>query len=387
MTTKWTKEQEQVIHLRNRNILVSAAAGSGKTAVLVERIRQMVLNKEHPADVDRLLVVTFTNAAAAEMRERISQSLERELKEQPGNAHLERQLTLLHNSQITTIDSFCLYLIRNYFERIDLDPSFRIGDENELKLMKQDAAEKVLEEAYAEQTEAFVDFVESFATGKRDNGLSELILQLYELAVSHPRPGAWLEECRESYEVKTIGELAVSPLVLAVLEDAKALFQELSEELETALEVCQKPGGPSAYAGAIEEEKEQLEALLACETYEEMTKRASGIHFNRLKAAPKTTDEELKQLAMGIRSRAKETLTKYCAQYLSTEIEQLFDEVTVCRERAGELVRLTGNFMETFSEEKREKGIVDFSDLEHYALEILLDGQGRPTAVAKEFSE
>lgn len=387
MKAKWTKEQQQVICLRKRNILVSAAAGSGKTAVLVERIRQMVLDKEHPVDIDRLLVVTFTNAAAAEMRERISQALERQLKEEPGNAHLERQLTLLHNSQITTIDSFCLYLIRNYFERIDLDPSFRIGDENELKLMKQDVAEKVLEEAYEEKTEAFTDFVESFATGKRENGLSELILQLYELAISHPRPDEWLEDCRKGYGTGSPEELLNSPLLQEIVKDAKELFSELLQDLETAEAICQEPEGPKTYLSAIEEEKSQLEDFLACETYEEMINKAAQVHFNRLKAAPKTTDEELKQLAMSIRSRAKETLTKYCSQYLSIGIEHLFDEFAVCRDRAGELVRLTKNFMEAFSEEKREKGIVDFSDLEHFALEILLDGQGKPTAVAEEFSE
>lgn len=144
MGMTWTDDQRKVIELRDRNILVSAAAGSGKTAVLVERIIKIITDKDHPVDIDRLLIVTFTNAAAAEMRERIGNALENALKEQPDDEHLQRQLSLLHNAQITTIDSFCLYVIRNHFHEIDLEPNFRIGDEGELKLLKEDVLAKVL---------------------------------------------------------------------------------------------------------------------------------------------------------------------------------------------------------------------------------------------------
>lgn len=387
MGNKWTKEQQQVIDLRERNILVSAAAGSGKTAVLVERIVNLVMDEKKPVDIDRLLVVTFTNAAAAEMRERVSRALEENLKKNPGNAHLERQLTLLHNSQITTIDSFCLYLIRNYFERIDLDPSFRIGDENELKLMRQDVAEKVLEEAYEKKTEAFADFVESFATGKRDNGLTGLILQMYALAISYYRPDKWLDECLKNYEAKSVEELSKSSFLQEICASSKELFQGLLEDLNTAESFCLEPGGPASYLENIQAEKQQLLDFLACENYEQMTKKAAFVHFDRLKSAPKGTDEELKQLAMGLRTEAKDRLTKYCQRYFSTDMEQLFAELSGCAGRVKELIELTKNFMEAFSEEKNQKGIVDFSDLEHYALEILLDSQGKPTAVAEEFSE
>ena len=140
MSMRWTKEQQQVIALRNRNILVSAAAGSGKTAVLVERIVQKVLDESSPVDIDRMLIVTFTKAAAAEMRERVSQAIEKRLEAEPENGRLQRQATLVHNAQITTIDSFCLYVVRNYFQTIDLEPSFRIADPGELQLLKADVA-------------------------------------------------------------------------------------------------------------------------------------------------------------------------------------------------------------------------------------------------------
>ena len=132
MGVSWTEEQKKVIALRNRNILVSAAAGSGKTAVLVERIITRITDRTNPVDIDHLLIVTFTNAAAGEMKERIRQAIEKKLGEEPGNIHLQRQLTLVHHAQITTIHSFCQHVIRNYFHTIDLDPNFRIGDEGEM---------------------------------------------------------------------------------------------------------------------------------------------------------------------------------------------------------------------------------------------------------------
>ena len=186
MGVSWTSEQQQVIDLRNRNILVSAAAGSGKTAVLVERIIKIITDESHPVDIDRLLIVTFTNAAAAEMRERIGNAIEKALQEQPADEHLQRQLTLIHNAQITTIDSFCLYVIRNHFHEIDLEPNFRIGDEGELKLLKEDVLAKVLEENYAAKTAEFLGLANSYAPGRSDDALGGMILQLFEFSRSYP---------------------------------------------------------------------------------------------------------------------------------------------------------------------------------------------------------
>ena len=163
---QWTKEQETAIHDRGGALLVSAAAGSGKTAVLVERVLARLTDPTDPVDIDRLLLVTFTNAAAAEMRERITKAIESRLEEQEGNGHLQRQLTLIHNAQISTIDSFCLYVIRNYFHVIELDPNFRVADEGELKLLQSDVAAELLEECYEKGEEDFLHFVECYSTGK-----------------------------------------------------------------------------------------------------------------------------------------------------------------------------------------------------------------------------
>ena len=187
MGTNWTSEQKLVIDLRYCNILVSAAAGSGKTAVLVERILELLMDEQHPAEIDRMLIVTFTNAAAGEMRDRIRERLEEqaEAEEDPGmQEHLQRQIALLPNAQISTIHSFCQYVIRNYFHTIDLDPDFRIADDGEQKLLQSDVLAQLLEEKYAEKTEAFLHMVECVATGRNDQVLDETILQLYQFSMA-----------------------------------------------------------------------------------------------------------------------------------------------------------------------------------------------------------
>ena len=188
MAITFTPQQQKVIDLHDRNILVSAAAGSGKTAVLVERIIQMISREEDPVDIDRLLIVTFTNAAAAEMRERISLGINRQLALHPHSEHLQRQAALLHNAQITTIDSFCMYLLKNHFHEIGVDPAFRVMDEGERKLLLQDVLGQMLEEHFAAGEEAFHYCVEFFCSGGREQVLEEYILELSQFAESYPWP-------------------------------------------------------------------------------------------------------------------------------------------------------------------------------------------------------
>ena len=184
MGMTWTEEQKRVIDAEGKDILVSAAAGSGKTAVLVERIIRKITDQAHPVDIDRLLVVTFTHAAAAEMKERIAAALDERLAEDPENILLERQSSLLRSAQITTIHSFCLYVIRNHFNEIDLDPSFRIADEMELALIRSDLMAELLEEQYAQGSEDFLEFVECYAKGKTDDSIETMISQIYDYSRS-----------------------------------------------------------------------------------------------------------------------------------------------------------------------------------------------------------
>ena len=247
----WTEEQQKVIRLKNRNILVSAAAGSGKTAVLVERIITMLTRAEDPVSVDELLIVTFTEAAAAEMKERIRQAIEQKLGEQPDNEHLKQQATLIHNAQITTIHSFCLGVIRDHFHAITLDPGFRVGEEGELKLMQQDVLRKMLEEKYQEGDPEFLDFISSYSGTRSDRRLEEWILKIYEFSRSYPDASGWLLDCVQAYAAKTPEEFEQSGIAAKIRERVRQYLKDVRLLLKSALEVCLEPDGPAVYEETI----------------------------------------------------------------------------------------------------------------------------------------
>ena len=212
---QWTEDQQQVIDSREKNMLVSAAAGSGKTAVLVERIIQRILDEEKPIDVDRIVVVTFTKAAAAEMRERILLAINGKLEEDPGNVHLMRQATLVHNAQITTIDSFCNYIVRNHFHEIDLEPDYRIGDEGEMLLMRRSVMDAMMQKEYDAAEEAgqdtfFYSFMNAYVRGNSDQAVTDMILRLFDKAQSYPWPKEWLQSLVDAYEVTSTQDLQES---------------------------------------------------------------------------------------------------------------------------------------------------------------------------------
>ena len=182
---KWTDAQKKVIETRDKNILVSAAAGSGKTAVLVERIISRILDENNPASIDRMLVVTFTNAAAAEMRERILRAITKVAEQEPDNEYIQKQITYIHNAKISTIDSFCQSVVRDNFNKIDIDPSFRMANENELELIKQDVLEATLEEFFTEGDKDFLDFTEARGGKYFQKILSDNIMKLYKYISFH----------------------------------------------------------------------------------------------------------------------------------------------------------------------------------------------------------
>ena len=211
---QWTTDQQKVIDIREQNMLVSAAAGSGKTAVLVERIIQRVLDEKHPIEIDRIVVVTFTKAAAAEMRERILAAIQDKLAEQPDNAYLMRQATLVHNAQITTIDSFCNYIVRNHFHEIDLEPDYRIGDEGEMKLIRKTVMDAMMQKQYEDAESVgedafFYTFLNAYAKGNSDQAVTDMILRLYDKAQSYPWPAEWLQSVADAYVVSSVEELSL----------------------------------------------------------------------------------------------------------------------------------------------------------------------------------
>ncbi|MCU6732727.1 helicase-exonuclease AddAB subunit AddA [Diplocloster agilis] len=374
MGFSWTEEQQRVLDARKKNVLVSAAAGSGKTAVLVERIIRMVTDPEDPVDIDRLLIVTFTNAAAAEMRERITKAIESRLEEQEGNGHLQRQLTLIHNAQISTIDSFCLYVIRNYFHVIELDPNFRVADEGELKLLKSDVAAELLEECYEKGEEDFLHFVECYSTGKSDKGLEELILQLYEFSMSYPWPKEWLSECAQAYRVGDSKELEESLWMGAIRRYLGQVLAELKEQTRQAVELIHQPDGPYMYEDALQGDMKLLDQLCGCGTYLEYAEAFENLVFVRLssKKDANVSDEKRQAVKEG-REQIKKVLKGLKEQFFYSSAAQVLLDIQNSRENMEVLMGLVLDFSEKLSRKKKEKNLVDFPDLEHYALEILVE--------------
>lgn len=393
MKRQFTENQERAITLRGKNILVSAAAGSGKTAVLVERIIRMISEGEHPADIDRLLIVTFTNAAAGEMRERISAAIAEKLALEPGNAHLQRQATLIHNAQITTIHSFCLFVIRNHFQEIGLDPAFRVADEGETGLLQQEVLEEVLEEAFGEleqnreklsaeegretaggqgKTPAFQALVEAYSAGKRETLLEESILSLHRFAMSCPWPSAWLKEHGEDYEFDSVEELESSDFIAYVMEYLRHILPELAGQLQQCIGICEKPDGPYMYGDNL---KKSLAALLRAKeagSFSEMRVAMANVEFDRLSAKKDDAVEPGKRESVKqLRSGVKKQVEQINAQFFSMQEEELLAQCRQVSPVVRELAAVTARFGERFTAKKRERNLIDFSDMEHLALEIL----------------
>ena len=385
MGVSWTTEQQQVIDLRNRNILVSAAAGSGKTAVLVERIVKIITDKNHPVDIDHLLIVTFTNAAAAEMRERIGNAIEKALDEQPGDEHLLRQLTLIHNAQITTIDSFCLYVVRNHFHEIDLEPNFRIGDEGELKLLREDVLGRVLEQNYEEPSEAFSDFVEGYASVRTDAALNEMILQLYEFSRSYPWPEKWLDSFVGAYSIETREELDRAEWLAPLTENICFVLKDCEQLLKQALAITQQDDGPDMYEKAVQSDLEKYEGLSRLTSFCELSGALSDIKYDRLASSRGFEgDPDKLELVKSLREQAKDVVKKLCRQYFFCSPEMMIEQLERTEPMLEEVVRLTKQFADEFAAAKRRKNLVDFHDVEHFALQILVDEE---TEKAKKTAE
>lgn len=378
MGMKFTPEQQRVIELHNSNILVSAAAGSGKTAVLVERIIRMICDGEHPADIDRLLIVTFTNAAAAEMRERIAAGIAARLEADPGNEHIQKQSALLHNAQITTIDSFSLFLIRNHFNEIGLDPDFRVADEGEIKLLQKEVLAQLLEDAYAgnfvpEALEQFHACVEYFCPGGRESVLEQHILNLSRYAGSFPWPEEWLEERKNDYAAGDMEALVRSDYGQYLTERVNRTVEGCLEKLQEVKRLCELPDGPYMYGELTDAEIEQLERLTDCKNLEEQAAKIPAVTFARLPSKKDdSVDPAKRELAKAIRNSVKDTLSDLSESYFKTPLELAVEQGKACREPLRILLDLVLEFDRRLLAAKQERHLIDFSDMEHYALQILL---------------
>ena len=391
MAVKFTPEQQKVIDLQGCNILVSAAAGSGKTAVLVERIVKKVCNEESPVDIDRLLIVTFTNAAAAEMRERIAAGIAARLAENPESEHLQRQAALLHNAQITTIDSFCLFLLRNHFNEIGLDPAFRIADEGEIRLMQQDVLKELIEDAYTSGEETFRYCVEYFCPEGKERVLEQHILNLSHYADSFPWPEEWLEERKADCSDEDVDAVSKSSYGLYLTEHLTYMSRGWLEKMTQVQKLCQEPDGPYMYGEMVDGELEQLEKLAECETLEEYAVRLPAVTFGRLSSKKdESVSTQKRQLAADLRAGVKKSIQGVAERFFATPLELAVKQGLECAGPVAELIDLTLDFNRRMAEKKQEKKVIDFSDMEHFALDILLDKEGgeiSPSRVALEYRQ
>lgn len=392
---QFTPEQQKVIDLRDKNILVSAAAGSGKTAVLVERILGLILDETKPVDIDRLLIVTFTNAAAGEMRERIGAAIEERLSKEPENRHLQRQATLLHRALITTIDSFCLFVIKNNFNEIGLDPGFRVADGGEVELLKQDIINEVFEELLEDEKtkDDFVELLETVAFRGREKILEEIVLKIYNFSQSFPWPKEWLKERYDDYLVNDSIENTSWGCLWK--EDLECQIMRMKKRLQGAMVICKEQDGPYPYLSALEADMEILD-YLASKGWEERYEKMQNLSFARLSAKKDAIiSENKKECVKRIRDEVKKELGALGKKYFAFSKETIIKQMKETTRIEKTLIDTVLLFGKRFEEKKRQKNILDFHDMEHLALNILIERitdpetgkkTWKPTGVAQEYS-
>lgn len=398
-SVKWTKEQSDAITARGSNLLVAAAAGAGKTAVLVERIIRKITDKENPVDIDELLIMTFTNAAASEMREKISQAVSKVLDENPDLSPIHRQMALLGKASITTIHSFCKDVIQANFHVIDIDPNFRVADETESTLMKLEALNDLFEAQYEkEDNDDFMRLLESYGGNRDDQRLMDMVLELHTFIQSSPWPEEWLREHTESLLAKGFDDFGDTIWGKVLLESAEIDLKGMKDMLERSIGIIENAWGLEAYLPMYREDLENIVGLLSiiennslANKWDMLYEGIKSIGFSRLKAAAKDVDKDKQEEAKAIREEVKKRIKKLkdniisdCSAELLRDVRGLYPQMKCLSELAIGLSNL-------YSEKKKKKSVMDFNDLEHYCLEILTirgeDGSIKPSDIALAYRE
>ncbi|ALX48677.1 helicase-exonuclease AddAB subunit AddA [Lentibacillus amyloliquefaciens] len=373
----WTREQEEAIYTDGRDVLVAAAAGSGKTAVLVERIIQKLVRNENPVDIDSLLVVTFTNAAAQEMRNRVAEALEERLAENPASMHLKKQLSLLQRASISTLHSFCLDIVRQYAYLLDIDPGFRIADDMEADLIKQEVSDNLLEEWYGKEgaeQENFFSVVDRFSSDRSDADVEDLIFKLYNFAMQNPRPAKWLEELADAYDIPDNWQEDDLNWLDIIKQEVQNQFDAIHQQMHLAMELTRENDGPYHYADTIESDFELLhEAQARKSSWKDLQAFMTSRSFDRLSGKSVDCDKTKQEYAKTLRKNYKDRWEKMKDNWFSRDLENHVADMQTLAPVIRQLAELVKQFKDRFSEEKRERGIVDFSDLEHFCLELLMD--------------
>lgn len=380
---KWTNEQLQAIQEKNSNILVAAAAGSGKTAVLVERIIHKIIDEQ--MDIDKILVVTFTNAAASEMRERILEAIYKKLEENPENVHLQRQIILLNKASICTIHSFCLNVIHNHFYEIDLPSNFKIADTAEIDLLKQEVLDDLFEQKYTENDKNFIELLENYTNYRGDEALQELVLKIYKFIQSSPFPIKWLQEKLELLKIedKDISQTIWGKLIIQTVDDD---IQESIMQLEVTKSKMALYPEMTKFYQTISEDIINLQDLQKYNSWDELYIKLLNFNFSKWPVDKKVIND-LKEDSKAIRDKVKKHIKEKTAKLLSCSQEQAVKDLKIITPILEKLSNLVTEFTKNFAEKKKEKNCIDFNDIEHFALKILLDENNNPTEVAKKYKE
>lgn len=375
----WTEDQWKAIMSSGQNILVAAAAGSGKTAVLVERIIKKITSDLEPLDVDELLVVTFTNASAAEMRHRIGEALEKAIDANPQSVHLKKQLSLLNRASISTLHSFCLEVIRKYYYLIDVDPGFRIADQTEGQLLRDEVIEDLFEEEYGKaDNQQFFNLVDAFTNDRSDEGLKEIIGDLYDFSRSNPSPDAYLDAAVSMYDSGGSTAIEELPFVKVLMADIELQLQGAKELLNQGLEIARMPAGPAPRAANFTDDQHVVETLLNAsgQSWQALYDAMQFIDFKRAKVCKGDEyDKQLVDKAAKLRDRAKKIVQDLKSELFVRRPESYLKDMQEMKPLIAILMDMVKEFSRRFAEVKSERGLVDFSDLEHYTLEILTANQ------------
>lgn len=389
MANKWTNEQLSAITQKGNNILVAAAAGSGKTTVLVERIIRKIINDN--VDIDKILVVTFTNAAASEMRERILTALYKQIDEDPLNQRLRKQIVLLNKASICTIDAFCLDIIRNNFFEIGASSNFRIADNTELELLKQEAIEETFEELYLENDDEFNKLIELYAGYKDDENLKNIILKIHNYIQSAPFPEDWLEEQIEKFNMSDIEDFSQTEWGKIILKNFRDEVLNSIQILESSKHQLDMITELSKFSLVVADDINQLKFLEQnWNNWERAYEIANNLKFKTWPTDKKVVSN-LKEDTKKARDNVKKRISKAVSQTFIYNTEEAVEDINAMYPILKKIKDVTLKFMEKFSEKKSNKNIMDFSDIEHYALKILLkkdkNGIYQKTEVAKKYEE
>ena len=386
---KWTEEQSQAIHEKGSNILVAAAAGSGKTAVLVERIINKIIQEE--IDIDKLLVVTFTNAAASEMRERILNAIYKKIEEEPTNLRLQKQITLLNKSNICTIHSFCLDVIRNNFYEINISPNFRIGDTAEIELLKEEVLDELFEDLYLKEDKGFLKLLEIYTSYKDDEPLKDIVKSIYNFIQSAPFPEKWLAEKVKLFDIDIENtDFAETVWGKIILNNYKECIEENILGLKKIKKELDAENELEKFSQAIRLDIENLESLLAnLNSWDKSYELAKNFSFFRWPSSKKINSEtpalvkEKRDMINAKFKKLKDSIFIYTSAEVLADLKDMYEVLNL-------LQAIILKFNENYKKAKLERNIIDFNDIEHLALKILIndeDGKYVPSEIAKKYQD